>query len=238
MICYEPVQLDTPEVSAKQVDDFRYYQIPYGDGHVWVPSVTTITGYEKKEFFKEWREDPANARKLDIALERGNAVHDACELYLKGDLAYDDCLRDCNTHRQCFEVIQKVLDRSVSNVYALEESLYSTEHKYAGRVDCIAEFDGVLSIIDFKNTMKPKRKEWIQNYFLQSTAYSIAWKELTGQKIDQFVIIVGHADGTKCQVFREPTMHYKQDLYTCIRNFWKSHLPTYRQHLEILKGFA
>jgi hypothetical protein len=237
MICYEPQSAHNDEIFAEQVDGFRYYSIPYGTGRVWVPSVTTVTGYTNKEFFKEWRKDPANEKKLDAAINRGNAVHDACELYLKGE-SYEHLLLDCPTHKQCFKAIQNVLNRSVGKVIALEEPLYSVEHKFAGRVDCVAEFDGVLSIIDFKNTEKPKRSYWIQNYFQQATAYSIAWEELTGQPIKQFVILVGHADGMKCQVFREPTVHYKQDLYTCIKDFWKSHLPTYKQHLEQLKGYT
>ena len=81
------------------------------------------------------------------------------------------------------------LDR-IDNISYIETMLYSTNIGLAGQVDCIAEFDGVPSIIDFKTSSKMKKEEWIEDYFLQCTAYSLMYEELIGQPINDIVIIM------------------------------------------------
>jgi len=105
--------------------------------------------------------------------------------------------------RLLFNPIKKALDKSIGAVYAQEAPLYSDFLGVAGRVDCVAEWDGRLSIIDFKTSRKLKKKEWIQSYFQQATAYCIMWEERTGIPIDKIVIVITVDDEDEPQVFVE-----------------------------------
>jgi genome maintenance exonuclease 1 len=91
----------------------------------------------------------------------------------------------------------------------------------AGRVDCIGEYDGVLSVIDFKTATKTKKEEWIQNYFEQATAYAIMYEELYGEPIKQIVIMITTSEG-EIQIFKKKTKDYISPLNETIKNFWKS----------------
>jgi genome maintenance exonuclease 1 len=101
-----------------------------------------------------------------------------------------------------FKQIQPILDQYVDNIQYLEAPLYSDFLKTAGRVDCIAEFDGKLSIIDFKTSRKPKKKEWISNYFMQASCYAVMYEERTEIPVSRTVVIIA-VDGSEPQVFVE-----------------------------------
>jgi ATP-dependent exoDNAse (exonuclease V) beta subunit len=186
------------ELKAEVVNGKRFYATPDGNKY---PSVTTITSQYNKQSIMEWRkrvgEEEAN-RISSRAAGRGTRVHTICENYLNN--------QDDYTKKQMpdavvmFKTLQPLLDQYVNNIHALEVPLYSDYLRTAGRVDCIAEFDGTLSVIDFKTSSKPKEDQWIQNYYMQCSAYAVMFEERTGIPVPRIVVMIA-VDGDKSQVF-------------------------------------
>ena len=185
-----------PDLKAKTTAQGRRYFV---EGNAY-PSVTTVIGEKKKKSIIEWRrkvgEDEAN-KISKRATTRGNKCHKLAEDYLSNKPL--DRYRDDVLSLGLFHQIRPYIDR-INNIHALEESLYSHTLRLAGRVDCIAEYDEELAIIDFKTSTKFKREEWIQDYFSQETAYAIMFQELTGLKVKQLVTIIATEQGTP-QIF-------------------------------------
>ena len=185
-----------PNLKAKTTEKGRRYFV---EGNAY-PSVTTVIGEMKKKSIMEWRrkvgEEEANAISKR-ATTRGNKCHKLAEDYLSNKPL--DRYRDDVLSLGLFHQIRPYIDK-INNIHALEESLYSHTLKLAGRVDCIAEYDNELAIIDFKTSTKYKREEWIQDYFSQETAYAIMFQELTGLKVKQLVTIIATEQGTP-QIF-------------------------------------
>jgi hypothetical protein len=179
-------------------DDYKYY------------SVTTVTGFEKTAFFAEWRrKNPDESKRVT---RRGNYLHSLVEDYINNKE-----LQPSGEEVLLFEQMLPMLHK-IDNIYAQEVSLYSKLLGLAGRVDCVAEYDGVLSIIDFKGSTRHKRESDIQNYFQQATAYAIMWKELTGQSIEQIVILISSEDGSTQELIRNP-IDYVSNLKGTIDRF-------------------
>jgi genome maintenance exonuclease 1 len=194
-----------PENTRKTTERGRKYFTPEGNAY---PSITTVLSAMDKSGLLEWRkrvgEEEAN-RISTQAATRGTAVHKLAEDYLNNN---EDWQKDhMPSNLFSFAQIKKILDERVNNVWMQETFLYSDRLKCAGQVDCIAEFDGELSIIDFKTSRKPKKAEWIQNYFIQASFYAAAFYERTGIPIKQGVILV-MVDGDDPQVFKIPTYDY------------------------------
>jgi len=189
----------------------RFYSTP--EGHY--PSVTTVTGWEKRQFFAKWRaENPKESRRV---LDRGNKLHNLIEDYINNRVD-DKTTGELNPFiLDLFILLKPELDK-IDNVYAQEVPLWSSTLELAGRVDCVGEYDGKLSIIDFKGSTRIKRKEDIQNYFMQATAYAIMWQEMTGQKIDNIVILIATEQGEN-QVFQDNPIRYVKPLLKCIRDY-------------------
>jgi len=185
-----------PNLKAKTTAQGRRYFV---EGNAY-PSVTTVIGEKKKDSILKWRrkvgEEEANAISKR-ASTRGNKCHKLAEDYLSNKPL--DRYRDDVLSLGMFHQIRPYIDK-INNIHALEESLYSHTLRLAGRVDCIAEYDNELAIIDFKTSTKYKREEWIQDYFSQETAYAIMFQELTGLKVKQLVTIIATEQGTP-QIF-------------------------------------
>ena len=197
------------DISSTETPNGRFYVTEQGT----FPSVTTITSWEKQEFFKIWRkQNPEESKRVTA---RGNRLHSLIECYLKNeDLSKKEIMpNDLDLFVQLKEQIDKI-----DNIKALETPLFGKEVGLAGRVDCIAEFNGVLSIIDFKGSTRQKRKEDIDNYMMQATAYALLWKETTGQTIDNFVILISCEDGA-VQVFQDSPRNYIYSLFTAIKKY-------------------
>ena len=206
-----------PDLKAKTTEQGRRYFV---EGNAY-PSVTTVIGEMKKKSILEWRrkvgEEEANAISKR-ATTRGNKCHKLAEDYLSNkplDRYKDDVLSLGMFHR-----IRPYVDK-INNIHALEESLYSHTLKLAGRVDCIAEYDNELAIIDFKTSTKYKREEWIQDYFSQETAYAIMFQELTGLKVKQLVTIIAVETGT-------PQVFIKKDILTYVPKL-KEYIDYYKE---------
>ena len=189
----------------------RFYSTP--EGHY--PSVTTVTGWEKRQFFAKWRaENPKESRRV---LDRGNKLHNLIEDYINNRVD-DKTTGGLNPFiLDLFILLKPELDK-IDNVYAQEVPLWSSTLELAGRVDCVGEYDGKLSIIDFKGSTRIKRKEDIQNYFMQATAYAIMWQEMTGQKIDNIAILIATEQG-ESQVFQDNPIRYVKPLLKSIRDY-------------------
>jgi hypothetical protein len=188
------------ELIAETTGSGRVYNTPEGNRY---PSVTTILSELSKAGIAAWRKrvgaEEAN-RISTQAGSRGTKVHQICEDYLNNKPDYLDGQMPANVFT--FKQIQPILDQYVDNIQYLEAPLYSDFLKTAGRVDCIAEFDGKLSIIDFKTSRKPKKKEWISNYFMQASCYAVMYEERTEIPVSRTVVIVA-VDGSEPQVFVE-----------------------------------
>ena len=207
------------DMKAVTTDSGRVYLTPSGKKY---PSVTTILSpYGKKALF-EWRQrvgaEEAN-RVAAKASRRGTALHTVCEKYLLNEMSSMKLASMIPTTKELFFKIKPHIDTNIGKVYALEQALYSDVLGVAGRVDCIAEWNGKLSIIDFKSSSKQKNKDNIGNYFMQCTAYAEMFGELTGQSIEQIVVLIGTEEGPG-QVFVENKQNYLNPLKEYISNHY------------------
>ena len=206
-----------PNLIAKNTPNGRRYRV----GDSLYPSVTTITSHQKKDSILQWRkkvgEEEANAISKR-ASTRGNKCHKLCELYLENKSITK--YKDDPLSMGLFYQIKPYLD-SIDNIHALEAPLCSSLLKMAGRVDCIAEYNGELAIIDFKTSTKYKREEWIHDYFAQETAYAIMFQELTGLIPKKLVTIIACETGEP-QIFEiYDTIKYARKL--------KEYIDAYRR---------
>ncbi len=187
-----PVTL--PELATETIDRKRYYVTPDGNKY---PSITTVLSTRNKKGLFEWRkrvgEDVANHISRTSA-SRGTKVHQMCEDYLNNNF-------DIEKHKKNFlpyclfqQLSTNVLCK-IDNIRAQEIGLYSDKYKLAGRVDCIAEYDGVLSVIDFKTSTRERKEEYNENYYIQTSAYAEMFEERTGTPINQIVVLVVTEDG-------------------------------------------
>lgn len=195
----------------------RKYVTPDGE----FPSVTTFLGSldTDTEWLDRWAEklggkDKA-AAELARCADRGTGVHLALEHLLKNDRNPDHA----GDYKFMYHQIETVLNMYVDDVYALELPLWSKVMKLAGRVDCIAKYKGELAIIDFKTSSKAKMADWITNYFLQATCYSIMLEEMYGLKAEKLVIIVSVENESKAQVFVRDRRDYTLLLAEKIKEF-------------------
>ena len=188
-------EIEPIEMSAEMVDGKRMYLTPTGDKF---PSVTTVISNNKEKMagIAKWRarvgEKVANAKSVR-ATGRGTKYHSIAEDYFNNDLD----LKKYKAHPLpvlMFHHSRDTLDR-INNIYLQEAALYSKHLELAGRVDCIAEFDGVLSIIDFKTAAEPKREKYLYDYFVQETAYACMLQENYGLSVKQLVTIVACENG-------------------------------------------
>ena len=197
MFIHRPVEI--PELSTKNVNRKRFYQTPEGKLY---PSITTVLQKRKMKGLMEWRqkvgEDVANyiAR---TAANRGTKVHHMCEDYLNN--VQSDWPEKWEEHTKhflpftLFGQVRPFLDKNVNNILSQECGLYSDKYRVAGRVDCIAEYNGTPSIIDFKTSTKERNDEWNESYYIQASAYAEMFEERTGIEINQIVILVVTEDG-------------------------------------------
>jgi hypothetical protein len=197
---FNQLNVELPPISATTSDGVRLYETPEGNKY---PSITTILSVRNKSGLTEWRKrvgDKVANHVMHKAAARGTAVHHMCEDYLNNeniDHHQKNFLPWC-----LFTQLQKVLS-NIDNIHAQEAGLYSDKYKVAGRVDCIAEYNGVLSIIDFKTSTKERSDEWNENYYIQCSAYAEMYGERTGTEIHQIVILCVTEDGTVQEFVKE-----------------------------------
>ena len=215
---FEHVEVELHEMEAVTTEEGRVYKTPEGIG---LPSITTVLSILSRDSIEAWKKKVGveEANKISHrAATRGTAVHEIIEKYLDNKEDY----RDGYTPDiiESFIALKPILDGKIGRIFAQEAPLYSNHLVVAGRVDCVAEFDGKLSIIDFKTSRKPKRKNYIQNYFMQEAAYSIMWEERTRMPITQLVTIIA-VDQHEPQVFLEHRDNWVRPLRDTIEKYNK-----------------
>jgi ATP-dependent exoDNAse (exonuclease V) beta subunit len=196
-------------------DGKRYYKLPDGTK---LPSVTTVLGAMKKDAIMAWRKRVGEAEANRIskkATGRGTNVHSLCEKYLNNE-SLGEMMPDA---QEMFLSLKPLLNR-INNIHYQEQALWSTQLEMAGRVDCIGEFDGQLSVIDFKTSKRIKSKVQIEDYFWQTSAYALMYEELIGRPINNLVIIMAVEDDQPL-LFQEKTEHHIDGLVKAIQ-FYKN----------------
>jgi len=211
-------QPDYQELKSRTIDGKRYYTTPDGNKYA---SITTILGTEEKPWLNKWRESMGSKRadkETKRCADRGTAVHNMAEQFLNNN---PDHKKNYSTSDiKLFNKLSYSLKR-INNIRALEIPMYSDKLKTAGRCDCIAEYNGVLSVIDFKTSTSPKNKDMIEDYFLQISGYAYMFYELFDIFIEQGVILIAVEKGLVPAVFKFNTKDYIEPLVTRINSFYK-----------------
>jgi genome maintenance exonuclease 1 len=197
---FEYVGNNIPDLNVEEVNGRRYYVTQ--DGRKY-PSVTTILGETaEKDYLEDWTKrvgKEESDRVTGRSARRGSAMHNICERYVLNETVSPSDEMPINLYM--FKQIKKVLDKSVDKVYCVESALVSHKLKVAGRVDLIAEYDGVLSIIDYKTSARNKMDSWIEDYFVQTAMYSYMFWEMTGILTKKIVVVIAVEEETEAQVF-------------------------------------
>ena len=198
---FSHVDRDLQPLEREHIDGVRYYKIPDEEELIKMVSITSVTSHFNKEIFINWRKKVGNEEADKItkaATRRGTDMHTLTEHYLKND-------EELPTVPPISEFLFKIAKPKlnlINNIYALEGPLYSRQLGVAGTVDCIAEYDGELAIIDFKTSKKPKPREWIEHYFVQAMAYGCMLYEMRNISVKKLVIIMACENG-ECLVYEE-----------------------------------
>ena len=202
-----------PDIQTETIKGKRFYVTPEGKKY---PSITTVLSGRNNEGLVKWRESVGSEVANNImrgAAKRGTAVHTLVENYLNNEeLSKQDVLPVA-----LFTLLKPELD-NINNIRIQEGGLYSDFYGVAGRVDCIADYKGVLSVIDFKTSTKEKKEEWVENYFIQGAAYCEMYEERFDQPIDRVVILIVTEDGA-VQTFSKDKNDYLPLLKSAIKEF-------------------
>jgi hypothetical protein len=208
------------DLESVTLPSHRKYLTPNGTEY---PSITTVLSLLSEKSIMAWRKRVGDeeADKISrIASQRGTAVHDIIERYLNNDPAYT---KGYSPHIvSSLYDLKEILDTNIGDIYALECPLYSDHLGVAGRVDCVAMYNGRLSIIDFKTSKRPKTEKYIKNYFMQEAAYAIMWEERMGIPITQLVTLIA-VDYNEPQVFIEHRDNWTGELHEAIKNYKSTH---------------
>ena len=225
-MAFNHVDLDLQPLEREHIDGVRYYKIPDEEELIKMVSITSVTSHFNKEIFVKWRKRVGNEeadRVTKAATGRGTDMHTLTEHYLKNE----DLPKGLRPISDFLFKISKGHLNKINNIYALEGPLYSKELGIAGTVDCIAEYDGELAIIDFKTSKKPKPRDWIEHYFVQCMAYGCMLYEMTGISIKKLVIIMACENG-ECVIYEErDKAKYIKLLGEYINKFVKDKLELY-----------
>ena len=204
------------ELTKRETPGCRLYQCPNGD---WVPSITSVTSFYNRQIFVDWRrrvgEEEAN-RITKKATARGTDFHEAAQGYLENkDLDWKNHLP---ATQFMFHHAKPYLNQ-IQNVHAIERTLYSEYLGIAGRVDCIGEYEGELAVIDFKTSEKIKPEKWLENYFVQETAYACMYYELTGIPVKKLITLMVTPGGDVKVFDKRNKDEYIKLLVRYIKNF-------------------
>jgi genome maintenance exonuclease 1 len=210
-------QLDF-DLKAETTDSGRLYATPTGEKY---KSITTVLGNYNKQAIMEWRErvGAEEANKISTkAANRGTKVHKICEDYINNEISEMKMSMMMPDLKEMFFKIKPIIDEKLGDVYSQEQALYSHKLKIAGRVDLIGMWNGKLAVIDFKTSTKQKEESYIQNYFMQCTAYALMFSELTGMWIDDIVVLIATGEG-EAQIFERQIHDYRKPLMQYIDKY-------------------
>jgi hypothetical protein len=203
-----------PEIERTVIDGKRHYITP--EGKIY-PSITTVLSVLSDSSIEEWKKRVGEEQSKKIsgmAAHRGTIIHKLCEDFLKNKL---DEKKIFPVHREMFNKLKPILIEKINNIYAQETPLWSDFLKVAGTVDCIAEYEGKISVIDFKTSKYLKEKQNISSYFQQASAYCVMFEERTKIPVNQIVIMIG-VDDESPQIFVEKRDNY---IFECMHTIKK-----------------
>jgi len=198
----------------------RFYETPTGE---FYPSITSILSEFSKKSIQEWRKRVGETEANKIsgkASRRGTLLHHLCESYIKNEEGF--LQGELPYIAELFHTIEPILER-IDNVHGVELGLYSNHFGVAGRTDLIAEFDGVLSAIDYKTSNRIKKKDWCESYFAQGAFYAVAYEELTKIPVSQVVIVIA-VDNEQPQLFVEKRDDWIDKIWEAKKLYYESHL--------------
>ena len=195
-----PVNFTPSELIEK--DDGHYYQTPSGAIY---PSITTMLQktqpLEKQQSLQNWREQEiASDYIAEEAAIVGSETHKLIENYLNSEEIFEKFRLLSEAH---FNNLLPFVNK-INDIHGIELRLYSDKMKLAGTSDCIAKYDGTLSVIDYKTKRSNQREEWLTDHFIQATSYGAMFKELTGIKAEQIVILVSSEKNTRMEFIKNP----------------------------------
>ena len=199
---YESITLPTTEINGS-----RYYTTPEGKAY---PSVTTVTGLLNRVWLKKWKDAVGEEKANKIsgqAMGRGSRYHKLQEDFINNELTEKRLKNLTPLDLMMFNQTKELTSR-LGDIYMLEGSMYSDELEMAGRVDCVAEFAGKVSVIDFKTSTKPKVPSKIKGYFMQETAYAKMFEEQYDVPIERIVTIIAVEETGQSQMFVEEPKHW------------------------------
>lgn len=208
------------DLESETTESGRTYKTPDGKNY---PSITTVLSSYSKKAIMEWRarvgDEEAN-RISRKASGRGTKLHNTVENYLLNEMSQMKIQTMMPDIKELFLKLKPYLDQHVNNIYGIEQPLYSHKLRLAGRCDCIGEWDGKISIIDWKTASRTKEKDHIANYFMQASAYAEMFEEITGIEINQIVIAIAVEDDAP-QIFIEEKSKYLPNLNYYIGKYWE-----------------
>lgn len=195
------------ELESETTEKGRVYKTPGGK---FYPSITTVLSDYNRKAIYEWRqrvgEEEAN-RISKQASGRGTKLHNAVEKYLLNEMTEMRLQMLMPDTKELFLKVKPFLDTHIGDIYGIEQPLYSDRLKIAGRCDCIAEWEGELSIIDWKTSTNPKEKNYIQNYFMQAAGYAEMFEERTSKPINQIIVVIAVENGSELLFIEEKTKY-------------------------------
>lgn len=208
---------DLGDITRQMRGGQRWYNCPNGQSY---PSVTTVLGHGEKPWLTDWR-NMLGDKKADAeqkrAAERGTAVHEMAEKYLMND---ENPTKGYKAdHARLFNQLKVRLNK-IDNIRAQELFMYSEQLRLAGTVDCIGEYEGVLSVIDFKTSNNNKNEDMVHDYFLQCTAYAIMYFEHYGEPIEDIVVGIAVEKGMVPMVYKKKIDDYVEPLLQRINTFY------------------
>jgi genome maintenance exonuclease 1 len=207
---------DLVELDSQNVDGRRFYKTPSGK---WYPSITTVVGHYGREKIRQWEDRVGWTKAEEIRRTsswRGTQYHAIVEQYLKNNP--EKVKESKGLPAYLFGFSRSILDR-IDNIHLLEAPLYSDDLRIAGRVDCIAEFDGELAIIDFKTTKELKKIDWLDKYFVQEAGYAYMYWERTQCEVKKLVTLSVAENGETQVEQRYDKVPYVDTLCDWIKEF-------------------
>ena len=213
-----PVKLNYEPLSVTYKNGTRYYEVEPG---VTYPSMTSVLSILSRDSIAKWKARVGEQKAEAISRKgrnRGNEVHQMCENFLNNETDYIN--GEMPDSIELFNVLKPSLMKNLNKIYNLEAALYSMELGVAGRADLIGEWMGVPVILDFKTSARPKKEEWIDNYFMQGAGYAVMYEEMTGIKIEHMLILVAVAGNIpSIQYFPAAIKDWIDPLKEVIKNY-------------------
>ena len=219
---HEYIHEPFPELEVSSVNGMRFYKAPSG---LKYPSITTVLGKQpgKQKGLQEWRKRVGAQQAAIIsgkAARRGTAFHHCVEDYLQNQKVDELVGKERNfLAYHMFQEARSQLDDNIDQVVLQEQAMYSDIFKVAGRCDFIGVWNNEMAVVDFKTTTTMKKREWLEDYFIQCSAYSSMYEEHTGEAVDKLIIFMVAEDG-QIEIFKEETKDYLPMLDEMMESFY------------------